>query len=135
MALKDIKELKKDIKDPIDGTKSGCCIFCGQSCLVKTYEEDPEKLNELATLECKCKGAIDYKRRKEKRMKIEDHIQKHFDPEVGDVVLAAVDLVSHYDLDQCQFKTPDGWNCKIGINNDGYIVFSHKKTSTEAESF
>ena len=66
MAVKDIKELKKDLKNPIDRAKSGCCIFCGQSCLVETDEEDPEKLNELATLECKCKEAIDYKRRKEK---------------------------------------------------------------------
>ena len=58
MAVKDIKELKKDLKDPIDGAKSGCCIFCGQSCLIETEEEDSEKLNELATLECNAKKQL-----------------------------------------------------------------------------
>jgi len=114
-------------------TPTGTCRYCGQSVLVSNAPVGASEhdLDMLATDQCMCPEAQSERRKKERKEKIEKFINKHFDPELIDLINAVILMIEQSGLVEFTCKLPDERNVKIWLDNDAYLRIKIKKTEDE----
>lgn len=99
----------------------GVCHYCGQSVFIETVGEVTQaELNEMATNKCMCPEAQAERRKKERKAKIEGYINKHFTPNLGDFVRAAIAMVEGYEADKISVNY-DSKTCTIWLDSDSWL--------------
>ena len=89
--------------------KIGCCIYCGQTKMLKVEENvSEENLNELATEECDCISAALARKRAKTQAEAEDNVEKLFRgdlPEVADLLSASISLIVNRQISKVTIDT------------------------------
>ena len=109
----------------------GFCKFCDQSQIIETVGElTQEERDEIATEKCTCAGAMEEKRRKLRREKIDAYIEKHFSAELKSMVNEIVHQVSCMEIEKATIKY-DGKQADIWTDSDAYLHIKVKKVEDE----
>lgn len=101
---------------------NGCCIFCGQIVAVEAHEDcTPEMLDELATEECGCDEAANYKIKKRRKEKARKAIEEQFGEaskhplteDIKQYLKSAADMIVEYRINSVTVDIGRGIKAKI----------------------
>lgn len=110
----------------------GFCRFCGQSRVIYTVGEMQQaELDDMATEQCTCAGAEADRREKNRKEKVNKYVQKHFDPELRNLIYGIIPMVEQKDLLKVTLALPDDRTTNIWLDSDDYLRIKVKKTSEE----
>lgn len=114
------------------GTQNqGFCQFCGQGFMLETVGEVTQnELDELATEKCQCQEAVTFRRKRDRRKKIDEYVQNHFPECMRDFVFEAISVVEEYHIDKCSFNFASR-TCAIWMDADMYLHVKIKHKSDE----
>ncbi|MGI6721087.1 MAG: hypothetical protein ACOX4I_00800 [Anaerovoracaceae bacterium] len=130
-----ISELKST-DEPV--LQTGICRFCGQSTLVKAYDE--EGANERATYECHCTDAARYRREKDAFTALDDALsepekESGFAPlsdEQKEVVRFLANHIINNDLFSAQLDI-GGRTVKIKRKDEAFSFLQTRKIEQEVD--
>jgi len=100
--------------------KTGKCIFCGQTMQFDTDKEKQSELDEMATENCSCAGAITLQKKSEAKAYIEEIYDD--EPNVRNILKYA--LTTGDDIENIVVKTRSGLVCSLGFKKK--IVIKRK---------
>lgn len=99
----------------------GVCAYCGQSLFIETIGEVTQaERNEMATNKCMCPEAQSERRKKERKAKIEEYINRHFSAARGDFVRTAISMVESFEVDKVSINY-DSKTCTIWLDSDSWL--------------
>ena len=111
-----------------DEKKLGVCRFCGQSKMIQTVGDvSQDKLNEIATNECFCDGAVLWRKKEQRKADIEKFLDGVPEDSRG-LFKTAINYIEEDDneVEYVAIKTSDGWTTKFNRSNDGDLVINQK---------
>lgn len=118
-------------------TMTGACRFCGQLQTVQVPEgiEDPETAaDNIASQECNCKQASQYRSELNRMARIRDTIESTFDEETADFMMEAANATLEGMFDRI---TVDVNEMKFTMYRDanGKFIFGRRRTIKSREEF
>lgn len=111
----------------------GCCIYCGQTKMLKVGENvSEENLNELATEECDCYEAEEARKQAEAPAEAEDNIEKLFGedlPETADILRSAVPAIVKGTLSKISVDTGKRVKAQVVRTSKGAVKVERSETN------
>lgn len=110
--------------------RTGACIFCGQTQqLDPACDADQEKLNHLATMQCDCADAVQYRNMEEVSQQIDEAWGEDM-PEAAVLAKQAVAYINKGAIQSININTGECVKIKVSANSKGEISV----VSTESHS-
>lgn len=110
----------------------GFCRYCNQSQIVETVGElSQAERDDIATDSCKCQEAQSARRKKERKEKIKNFINKHFEPEMKILLEYAIKMTEEYDLTDFRIALPDDRVVRVWLDKDAWLHIKIRKDSDE----
>lgn len=115
--------------------KIGICRFCGQSIILDTDLTEEAELNELASHECTCAGAVSERDKEMKLAAASEWIENVFKDETSrDAMKSAVEAVNANAFSRITLKVGKT-SYAISLDHDKCICIKSKYTDTNEETF
>ncbi len=111
----------------------GTCRFCGQTRVIETLKELTQlELDEAATENCICEGAIEDKRKRARRTKINEFVNRKFgENKLADSIRSLADLVEDGTFEEVTFKLYKDKIVRIWKDSEFNIYIRIKRTEQD----
>lgn len=111
----------------------GTCAYCGQTRVIETLGEVTQKeLDRMATERCLCQGAQEEKRKKARKAKIKEFVERKFPfGNLSIEMLEIVDAVEDNTFEEITIKLYKDKIVKIWKDSDNYLHIRIKRTEDD----
>ena len=111
----------------------GTCAYCGQTRAIETLGEVTQKeLDRMATERCVCQGAQEEKKKKARKAKIDEFINKKFPyGKLAGEIHSLVDVIEDNTFEEITAKLYKDKLCKIWKDSDNYLHIRIKRTEDD----
>lgn len=109
----------------------GTCAFCGQTRTIETIGDDEltqAELDAMATERCMCVPAQEEKRKKARKKKINDFVNKKFpSPKLAGEIFMVVDTVEDDTFEEVTLKLYPDKNVRVWKDSDSNLHIKIKR--------
>lgn len=111
----------------------GTCAYCGQTRVIETLGEVTQKeLDRMATERCVCQGAQEEKKKKARKAKIDEFINKKFPyGKLAEEMHLLVDMIEDNTFEEVTAKLYKDKLVKIWKDSDNYLHIRIKRTEDD----
>ena len=111
--------------------KIGTCAFCGQTRTIETIGDDEltqAELDAMATERCMCVPAQEEKRKKARKKKINDFVNKKFpSPKLAGEIFMVIDTVEDDTFEEVTLKLYPDKNVRVWKDSDSNLHIKIKR--------